>query len=160
MTDQQPETTAPEGEQPPAGATAPEAEQVKDDAPAGEPAGEPASSTGGARTNEWIAQLDAMIREVATAAAPVARQVGAKAAELVAIAATKAGPIAQKAANSTVDYGQRVAERANAVAAELRSQDVPGGAGPAAEEAGPGAESPAEPAAESPAPPAGEDQPA
>ena len=42
---------------------------------------------------------------------PVARQVGAKAAELAALAAVKAGPVAQKAAELTTDYGQRFAEQ-------------------------------------------------
>ncbi len=75
-----------------------------------------------ARAREWLAQLEAMIQQVATAAAPVARQVGAKAAELAALAAVKAGPAAQKAADLTTEYGQRFAERAQTVAADLRQQ--------------------------------------
>ena len=79
---------------------------------------------GSARGKEWLAQLEAMIQQVSTQAAPVARQVGAKAAELAAVAAVKAGPAAQKAADLTVDYGQRFAEKAQSVAAELRAQDA------------------------------------
>jgi hypothetical protein len=76
------------------------------------------------RAREWLAQLEAMIQQVSTAAAPVARQVSAKAAELAALAAVKAGPAAQKAANLTSEYGQRFAERAQTVAADLRQQDA------------------------------------
>ena len=72
------------------------------------------------RAREWLSQLETMIQDIATQAAPVARQVGAKAAELAAVAAVKAGPIAHKAADATTDYGQRFAEKAQAVAAELR----------------------------------------
>jgi hypothetical protein len=76
-----------------------------------------------ARSREWLAQLETMIQQVSTQAAPVARQVGAKAAELAAVAAVKAGPAAQKAADLANDYGARFAEKAQAVAAELRAQD-------------------------------------
>ena len=70
-----------------------------------------------------MAQLEAMIAQISTQAAPVARQVGAKAAELAAVAAVKAGPVAQRAAEVTTDYGQRFAEKAQSVAAELRAQE-------------------------------------
>lgn len=83
-------------------------------------AGEGAAS---ARGREWMAQLEAMIAQISNQAAPVARQVGAKAAELAAIAAVKAGPVAHKAADFTTDYGQRFAEKAQSVAAELRAHD-------------------------------------
>ena len=99
--------------------TPPFADEPAADAPhEGEGAG---AST---RGKEWLAQLEAMIQQISTQAAPVARQVGAKAAELAAIAAVKAGPAAQKAAELTTEYGQRFAERAQSVAAELRSQDA------------------------------------
>ena len=42
--------------------------------------------------HEWLYQLETMINDVTTQAAPVARQVAAKAAELTAVAAIKAGP--------------------------------------------------------------------
>jgi hypothetical protein len=93
-------------------------EPIPDDAPEGD------GSQGSARGKEWIAQLEAMIQQISTQAAPVARQVGAKAAELAAVAAVKAGPVAQKAADLTVDYGARFAEKAQSVAAELRSQET------------------------------------
>jgi len=97
-----------------------------------------------ARAQEWLAQLQAMIQDVATQAAPVARQVAAKAAELTAVAAVKAGPIAQKAAEVTNDAGQKLAERAQTLAQELRGdaagttvEDVPwGGASASSADAG------------------------
>ena len=90
------------------------------------------AAPGPARGSEWMAQLEAMIQQISTQAAPVARQVGAKAAELAAVAAVKAGPAAQRAAVFTTDYGQRFAEKAQSVAAELRAQDVADGAAPEA----------------------------
>ena len=81
-----------------------------------------------ARAREWLTQLETMIQQVSTAATPVARQVSAKAAELAALAAVKAGPAAQKAANLTSEYGQRFADRAQTVAADLRHADAEAGA--------------------------------
>ena len=78
-----------------------------------------------AKGREWLAQLETMINDVTTQAAPVARQVAAKAAELTAVAAIKAGPFAQRAANVTTDASQKLAERANNLAAELRGE-IPG----------------------------------
>jgi hypothetical protein len=111
MTDDQPfDTTPPTGE--------PMADEPIPDAPGDGPE----TGAGGARAREWLSQLEAMIQDIATQAAPVARQVGAKAAELAAAAAVKAGPLAHKAADATTDYGQRFAERAQSVAAELRGE--------------------------------------
>jgi len=108
------------------------------DEPIPDEAGGPAEgSAANARAREWLTQLEAMIQDIATQAAPVARQVGAKAAELAAVAAVKAGPLAQKAAEVTTDVGQRFAERAQSVAAELRSAG-----GPTAEPEAPGAPEP------------------
>lgn len=105
------------------GTTAPAGESLADepipDAAAAE--GQPAAP----KAREWLAQLEAMIQDIATQAAPVARQVGAKAAELAAVAAVKAGPLAHRAAEVTTDVGQRFAERAQSVAAELR-REMPG----------------------------------
>jgi hypothetical protein len=111
-----------------------------------EPAGEPTieehgsdpqagGGAGSARSKEWLAQLESMIQDVATQAAPVARQIGAKAAELAAVAAVKAGPFAQKVAVVTTEQGQRFADKASAVAAELRAQDAPAETDAAAPEA-------------------------
>jgi peptidoglycan hydrolase CwlO-like protein len=137
MTEQQ-ESMGPEDAVPPAG------EGLADE-PIPDATDAPGTDAGSARARDWLNQLETMIQEIATQAAPVARQVGAKAAELAAVAATKAGPIAQKAAEVTTDVGQRFAERAQAVAAELRAEDAahaegesaaPGGSGgPAAAEA-------------------------
>jgi len=89
--------------------------------PISEAPAESTDSAAGTKAREWLAQLEAMIQSMATQAAPVARQVGAKAAELAAVAAVKAGPAAQRAAELTTDYGQRFADKAHAVAAELRA---------------------------------------
>jgi hypothetical protein len=94
-----------------------------------------AESAAGNKAREWLAQLEAMIQSMATQAAPVARQVGAKAAELAAVAAVKAGPAAQRAAELTTDYGQRFADKAHAVAAELRAGPPSTEGGAAADEA-------------------------
>jgi hypothetical protein len=69
-----------------------------------------------------ISQLQAMIDQLATQAAPVVRQVGAKAAELAAAAADRAGPIAHKAADATADASVRIAERSRELAADLRRE--------------------------------------
>jgi hypothetical protein len=73
-----------------------------------------------ANAREWMSQLQSMIDNLATNAAPVIREIGAKAAELAALAGEKAGPIAHKAADVTATAGSKVAERGREVAAELR----------------------------------------
>ena len=83
----------------------------------------------GATAERMLAQLQSMIDSIATQAAPVVRQVGAKAAELAAAAADKAGPIAHKAADATADASVKIAERSRTLAADLR-RDV-GGSSPA-----------------------------
>jgi hypothetical protein len=74
----------------------------------------------GAAGREWLTQLQSMIDNLATTAAPVIREIGAKAAELAALAGEKAGPIAHRAADATATAGTKVAERGREVAAELR----------------------------------------
>jgi hypothetical protein len=61
-----------------------------------------------------------MIDDLAEQAAPTIRQVGAKAAELAAVAGEKAGPFAQKAAAATESAGTKLAEKSRALADELR----------------------------------------
>ena len=92
--------------------------------PNGDPFAAEGDSTANAKGSEWLSQLQAMINDITTQAAPVARQVAAKAAELTAVAAVKAGPIAQRAAEVTTDAGQKLAERAQSLAAELRAADA------------------------------------
>lgn len=75
---------------------------------------------GRATEREWLAQLQSMIEGLTTQAAPVIRQIGAKAAELAAVAGEKAGPIAHRAAEATEHAGARIAERGREVAADLR----------------------------------------
>lgn len=110
MTDQFPNDTPP-GEEPAAGSAG--------DAWGADTADAGTDATPEAR--EWMTQLESMIRGIATQAAPVAKEIGAKAAELAAVAAVKAGPAAQRAAELTSEYGSKFAERAHAVAADLRS---------------------------------------
>ena len=124
------------------GTTTPTGESLADE-PIPDAAAEAPSAS--AKAREWVAQLDRMIQDMATQAAPVARQIGAKAAELAAVAAVKAGPLAHRAAVVTTDVGQRFAERAQSVAAELRGE-VP--AAPA--EPAPAAETTPEPEAGEP----------
>ncbi len=87
---------------------------------------EPAEPSGGgdarAAAERMLGQLQSMIDTVATQAAPVVRQVGAKAAELAAIAADRAGPLAHKAADATADASGRLAEKSRTWAADLRSR--------------------------------------
>jgi hypothetical protein len=75
---------------------------------------------GGSAAREWMSQLQSMIDNLATTAAPVIREIGAKAAELAALAGEKAGPIAHKAADVTASAGSKVAERGREMAADLR----------------------------------------
>ncbi len=69
---------------------------------------------------EMLVQLQQMIDTLATQAAPVMRDIAAKAAELAAVAGEKAGPLAHKAAGVTESVGQRVAARSKEMAADLR----------------------------------------
>lgn len=100
-----------------------------------------------ANAREWLGQLQSMIDNLTTQAAPVVRDIAAKAAELAAVAAEKAGPIAHKAADATEAAGVKLAERGRGVAAELRRDGGPAGGGaaegdaPNAIEPGPGATS-------------------
>lgn len=77
---------------------------------------------------EMLIQLQQMIDTVSYQAAPVIRDIAAKAAELAAVAGQKAGPLAYKAAEVTDQLGQKVAARSSTVAADLRraaANDMP-----------------------------------
>lgn len=78
------------------------------------------STTSSGPAREWLAQLQDMIQNLATQAAPVIREVGIKAAELAAVAGDKAGPVAQKAAELTGQAGQKLASRSRDLAADWR----------------------------------------
>jgi hypothetical protein len=69
---------------------------------------------------EMLTQLQQMIDNVSYQAAPVIRDIGAKAAELAAVAGQKAGPLAYKAAEVTDQLGKKVAARSSDFAADLR----------------------------------------
>jgi hypothetical protein len=79
-----------------------------------------------------LIQLQQMIDTLATQAAPVMREVAAKAAELAAVAGEKAGPLAHKAAGMTENMGQRISVRSKEVAADLRRPKAEEGASEAA----------------------------
>lgn len=81
---------------------------------------EQTSTSTGQQAREWLSQLQAMIENLATQAAPVVREVGIKAAELAAKAGEKAGPVAQRAADFTGHAGHKLAEKASDFATELR----------------------------------------
>jgi hypothetical protein len=83
----------------------------------------------------WLDQLQTMIDDLATQAAPVVRQVGVKAAELAVLAGEKAGPIAHRAADMTETAGIRLAERSRHFADDLRRQQAGSGEGEAEEQA-------------------------
>ncbi len=70
----------------------------------------------------WLDQLQSMIDDIATQAAPVVRQIGVKAAELAVVAGEKAGPLAHRAAEATETAGIRLAERSRQFAEDLRRQ--------------------------------------
>ena len=67
-----------------------------------------------------IRQLDSIIENLASYAAPVLREIAARAAELAAKAGETAGPMAHKAAAKTEDVGGRLATKGRAVASDLR----------------------------------------
>jgi hypothetical protein len=71
-----------------------------------------------------------MIENAATQAAPVMREVAAKAAELAAVAGEKAGPVAARAAELTAEAGHKIAERSRDLATELRRDQAARGEAP------------------------------
>jgi hypothetical protein len=86
----------------------------------GEPWTPPSGTSNEARFKDWMAQLQAMIDGVTTAAAPHVREIAAKAAELAAKAGEAAGPFAKRAAEATSDVGQKVASKSRDFAADMR----------------------------------------
>jgi len=95
--------------------------------PTGEDAGtEPQS----AQSREWLGQLQHMIDRITAEAAPVARDVAAKAAELAAVAGEKAGPFAKRAAEVTEDVGTKMAVRSRRFADDMRHRGAESGAPP------------------------------
>jgi len=100
--------------------------------------GDPGAPKSAAATGrEWLAQLQTMIENAATQAAPVMREVAAKAAELAAVAGEKAGPVAARAAELTAEAGHKIAERSRDFATELRRDQAARGEAPAAETTAP-----------------------
>jgi hypothetical protein len=104
----------------PAEQTAAEAPTEVEEAPDAESWIPPTGTTAEARFRDWMAQLQAMIDGVTTAAAPHVREIAAKAAELAAKAGEAAGPIAKRAATATSDVGQKVAAKSRDFAADMR----------------------------------------
>jgi hypothetical protein len=116
MSDQQPPST---GGEPP---TNPSSDANRADETFGwtAPEGESGGQGAGTPAERMLAQLQSMIDSIATQAAPVVKQVGAKAAELAAAAADRAGPIAHKAADATAGASVKIASRSREFAADLR----------------------------------------
>jgi hypothetical protein len=134
MTDDTSQT--PEAFAPPEPATgAPEPGAAAGQSPAGEDPGAPAPEAK-SDAREWLTQLQHMIDRVAEEAAPIARDVAAKAAELAAVAGEKAGPLARRAAEVTEDVGARVAVRSRQLADDIRHRGAESGVPPAAEPPG------------------------
>jgi hypothetical protein len=130
---------------------------IPDDGPGSEPgaASEPGPPPGdpaqghqpkSPESREWLVQLQTMIDRIGAEAAPVARDVAAKAAELAAVAGEKAGPLARRAAEVTEDVGTRMAAKSRQLADELRHRGAESGMPPAGDDA-PGATEPAAPEA-------------
>src|SRR5687768_11957374 len=89
----------------------------------------PPRQTGTGR--EMLAQLQSMIDTLAVQAAPVMREVAAKAAELAAVAGEKAGPLAYRAAGVAQNVGERVAARSKEMADQWRRPPEATGTGTA-----------------------------
>jgi hypothetical protein len=77
------------------------------------------------RQGEWMRQLQTMIDEVATQAAPVIRDVATKAGELAQRAAEAAAPFAARAADVTADVAELAAHKSREVAADIRRSNAP-----------------------------------
>jgi hypothetical protein len=132
MTDQQPSSTDDESSTTPAG-DADRADETfgwtGDEAQTG-------GQGAGAAAERMVGQLQSMIDSIATQAAPVVKQIGAKAAELAAAAADRAGPIAHRAADATAGASVKIAERSREFAADLRRDSNGHGGTAVAEPAG------------------------
>lgn len=98
-----------------------------------DPEGQTGEHGAGSPAERMLAQLQSMIDSIATQAAPVVKQVGAKAAELAAAAADRAGPIAHKAADATAGASVKIASRSREFAADLRRDNNGHGATATAE---------------------------
>lgn len=86
--------------------------------------------SGTAHSEPAIRQLDSMIENVANYAAPVLREIAARAAELAAKAGQAAGPMAHRAADKTEQVGGRLATKGREVASDLRRETAGAGVGP------------------------------
>ena len=82
-----------------------------------------------------VRQLEAIIENLTTYAAPVLREIAARAAELAAKAGEAAGPMAHKAAEMTEGFGERVADKSREIATDLR-RDPAGATGSSADDVG------------------------
>lgn len=121
---QNPTAVAPDEAAPPAGPASAQPGGIHQ-----QPTGTGGESESQQASRDMLRQLQGMIDSLATQAGPVMREVGAKAAELAALAGEKAGPLAHRAASATERVGVKVAERSKVMATELRrpapEQDAP-----------------------------------
>ena len=88
---------------------------------------------GDAQGKKILSQLQAMIDSIATQAAPVAKQIGVKAAELTAVAADRAGPLAHRAGDAAADASGKLAQRSRELAEDLRRELADSGNGAASD---------------------------
>jgi hypothetical protein len=101
----------------------PEGDSTDDPTTGGAPATNelvPGRSAGQPAAHPAIRQIDSIIENLATYAAPVLREIAARAADLAAKAGEAAGPMAHKAAEKTDEVGGRLATKGREVASDLR----------------------------------------
>jgi len=94
-----------------------EQDQTKHDLEMGQTASAPSPAS-----EPPVRQLDSIIENLASYAAPVLREIAARAADLAAKAGEAAGPMAQRAADRTEAVGGRVATKGREVASDLRRE--------------------------------------
>jgi hypothetical protein len=107
--------------------------RVPDPTPAEEPAAPAADETfawtqepvadPGASATTVLESIREAVDDLAERAAPVVRDLSARAADLAAAAATKAAPLVKKAGEATAEASVKLAERSRTFAAGLRSAD-------------------------------------
>jgi hypothetical protein len=125
-----------------------EGDSMDDPTPAGTRASNELVPTGnGANppaTHPAIRQIDSIIENLTNYAAPVLREIAARAAELAAKAGDAAGPMAHKAAEKTDEVGGRLATKSREVASDLRRETAVAGSAAGAPPLEPVEQTPAE----------------
>lgn len=86
------------------------------------PSGADSAKDAGARASEVLDQIKVAVDDIVEKATPTVRDLSAKAAELVAVAADRAAPLAQKAGEVTADASSKLANKSREFAADVRDQ--------------------------------------